>query len=241
MACIKKSTYNGTRSCCRGWVVAAEGSLLRGGRAIKFLLDLRVQQAIFFEFTLERELHDRTMKIRFEDIPADGLQLNFFGDEDILPVSLCGPVVPGGPQIGRRITGRLDIVPDGKKVLVTGALSGRLRLQCARCLADFSADTNIEVDLVVSSGDLADEFKVTAEELDDNAVIVEGAALDTDEIIAQEFLLAAPMKPLCDENCPGLCPRCGQLKGSPACTCGAEEATDPRWAVLARLKDEVAP
>ena len=181
------------------------------------------------------------MKIRFEDIPTDGLQLNFSGDEDILPESLCGPVVPGGPQIGRRITGRLDIALEGKKVLVTGSLSGRLRLQCARCLADFFADTNIEVDLGVFSGDPADELKVSAEELDDNAVIVEGSELDTDEIIAQEFLLAAPMKPLCDENCPGLCPRCGQLKGSPACTCGAEKATDPRWAVLARLKDEIAP
>jgi uncharacterized protein len=180
------------------------------------------------------------MKIRFEDIPADGLQLNFFGDEDILPAYLCGPVVPGGPQIDPRVTGQLAVVLDGKKVLVTGALSGRLRLQCSRCLAEFSADTNVEIDLVVSTGDPADEFKVTPEELDDNAVMVEGAELDTNEIIAQEFLLAAPMKPLCDENCPGICPRCGQLKGSPACTCRSEEETDPRWAKLARLKDEMA-
>jgi uncharacterized protein len=54
----------------------------------------------------------------------------------------------------------------------------------------------------------------------------------------QELLLEVPMKPLCREDCAGLCPRCGALLGSDHCTCTAESAGDSRWAALARLKKE---
>jgi len=43
------------------------------------------------------------------------------------------------------------------------------------------------------------------------------------------------MKPLCREDCQGLCPVCGADKNTGTCSC--EESTpDPRWAALAALK-----
>jgi uncharacterized protein len=57
-----------------------------------------------------------------------------------------------------------------------------------------------------------------------------------DQIIVQEVLLELPMKPLCSEQCAGLCPTCGAPVGSKECTCREQEHRDPRWAALAQLK-----
>ena len=51
----------------------------------------------------------------------------------------------------------------------------------------------------------------------------------------EEFLLALPMKPLCDPACKGLCPQCGVNRNTATCSCGTD-AADPRMAPLRGLK-----
>jgi uncharacterized protein len=54
--------------------------------------------------------------------------------------------------------------------------------------------------------------------------------------IAEERVqMAIPMKPLCREDCKGLCPRCGQDRNVLTCNCSLEE-TDPRWDALRALR-----
>ena len=48
------------------------------------------------------------------------------------------------------------------------------------------------------------------------------------------IILAFPMRLLCDEDCPGLCPKCGKPKREGECGCPTREI-DPRLAVLATL------
>jgi uncharacterized protein len=43
------------------------------------------------------------------------------------------------------------------------------------------------------------------------------------------------MKALCDDDCAGLCSKCGQNLNKGKCECPAED-TDPRWAKLTELK-----
>jgi DUF177 domain-containing protein len=64
---------------------------------------------------------------------------------------------------------------------------------------------------------------------------------DTDEIdlgtvIETETTLALPMKPLCRDECQGLCPVCGGNRNLVQCSC-QQRAPDPR---LAALKDLAA-
>src|SRR5215210_5657637 len=59
--------------------------------------------------------------------------------------------------------------------------------------------------------------------------------LETDPILIEQLQLNIPMKPLCREDCQGLCPVCGADKNTGACSC-AESSPDPRWAALAALK-----
>jgi uncharacterized protein len=64
--------------------------------------------------------------------------------------------------------------------------------------------------------------------------IDEHHVLDLTEAIRQYALLAVPMKPLCREDCAGLCPGCGRNLNQGGCDCPPQEA-DPRWAKLKNL------
>ena len=51
----------------------------------------------------------------------------------------------------------------------------------------------------------------------------------------EQIILMMPLKPLCDETCKGLCPRCGANLNREACTCSTDTVNSP-FAVLAKLK-----
>jgi uncharacterized protein len=79
-------------------------------------------------------------------------------------------------------------------------------------------------------------------ELSDRDVVVgyyEGDRLDLGEVVREQVLLGLPLKPLCREDCHGLCPRCGKNRNAGACGCKPEEeAGDPRLEPLRKLFDK---
>ncbi|HEY6146875.1 MAG TPA: DUF177 domain-containing protein, partial [Thermoanaerobaculia bacterium] len=54
-------------------------------------------------------------------------------------------------------------------------------------------------------------------------------------IVEERIQMAVPMKPLCREDCLGLCPTCGKDLNQGPCNC-RDEAIDPRWEALSKLK-----
>jgi len=176
------------------------------------------------------------MKIRFDDIPEDGLRLSFSGDEDFLADAVKTISISGDVKIDPHIRGKIDIIRSDEDVLFSGAVVGSMRLRCSRCLSDFTVEKEMNLDLRLRGGGLAAQFQHSAEQQDADVVFVEASELDPAELILQELLLDIPMKPLCREECPGLCPKCGALKGSPECKCGDQKEIDRRWEALASLK-----
>ena len=57
---------------------------------------------------------------------------------------------------------------------------------------------------------------------------------DLSDIVRQAIILAVGMKPLCSEDCRGLCPDCGVNLNKQSCRC-ASEKIDPRWEGLKKL------
>ena len=51
----------------------------------------------------------------------------------------------------------------------------------------------------------------------------------------EQFYLALPMKPLCGDDCKGLCPVCGTNLNRGTCDC-KRDWEDPRLAALKTLK-----
>ena len=57
--------------------------------------------------------------------------------------------------------------------------------------------------------------------------------MDISEAIRQYTVMALPIKPLCRQDCSGLCPTCGADLNEKRCDCTPE--IDPRWEKLNTL------
>ena len=104
--------------------------------------------------------------------------------------------------------------------------------ECARCLAPVEDTFCLSFERTV-----ADEDTLTDEQLEDNVdeyVIIEDGKLDLDEELREALILGFPMRLLCEQDCPGLCPKCGKPRREGDCNCPTKEI-DPRLAVLATL------
>ena len=130
--------------------------------------------------------------------------------------------VPEGSTIDIEL--RLEAVMEG--VLATGTASGSVKGECVRCLIDIEGNFDFDFqELYLYSDPGEDELA-----LDDDL-------LDLEPVLRDAVVFALPPNPVCDPDCPGLCPDCGaRLADDPDHT--HEAAIDPRWATLAdSLKD----
>ena len=75
--------------------------------------------------------------------------------------------------------------------------------------------------------------KLQAEELEIS--YYQGDFIDLTPIICEQIILQIPIKPLCSEECKGLCPHCGINMNVASCSCHLE-FVDPRLAVLKNIK-----
>ena len=179
------------------------------------------------------------MKIRIEDIPEEGLELNFSREQDILSPALETIPKSEGISIDPHIKGHVRISVSGDDISFVGRVGALVHLQCSRCLTDFVVDKDTDINLVIHRGGNEPPVGGEREQPEADAVLSEGSEMDPGELIVQEIILNVPMKPLCREDCPGLCPNCGALRGSRECTCSEAGSEDPRWKALARIKDRI--
>lgn len=124
----------------------------------------------------------------------------------------------------------LHLEPDGVDVLVRGEIEATVSQDCGRCLEPVSARVKAYVDVRVSPRPaVASNIELGADDLDTD--FYDTDELDLAGLIRTETTLALPMKPLCREDCRGLCPMCGGNRNLVRCEC-RERPPDPRLAVL---------
>ncbi|NYG56415.1 uncharacterized protein BJ989_002719 [Nocardioides perillae] len=125
---------------------------------------------------------------------------------------------------------RLEAVMEG--VLVSGTASAGLVGECVRCLQDLTDEVSVDLQelYLYDDGD-----RRPADEEDDGVGRLEGDLVDLEPLLRDAVVLALPFQPLCEDDCPGLCPECGaRLADDPDHTHDAP--VDPRWAGLAALR-----
>lgn len=71
-------------------------------------------------------------------------------------------------------------------------------------------------------------------ENDGDYIEIPDCQLDLDELVTSDIILELPSKYLCEEDCKGLCPKCGQNLNKGGCKCDLRQ-TDPRLEVLKEL------
>jgi uncharacterized protein len=143
---------------------------------------------------------------------------------------------PGLEFADARITGQVHLSKHGSDILVRGSLSGPMELTCSRCLKSFPAPAAIDFDLLLVPGpptSAAADADLSPTDLDLDYYA--GEFVDPQSLLREQIILMMPLKPLCDENCQGLCPRCGANLSRETCTCSTDTVNSP-FARLAKLK-----
>lgn len=131
-----------------------------------------------------------------------------------------------------------DVRKDDRKVRLTGRVRGALELECSRCLEPFQVAVDAAFDMLflpVSDNTGQGEREVAEEDL--GVSYFKEDVIDLGEVIREQFYLALPMKPLCRDDCQGLCPMCGVNRNRGTCSCQTEWV-DPRLEPLRKLRKD---
>lgn len=157
---------------------------------------------------------------RLKRSPGDSVQFDLLADLSPLEMpgeslSFSGPVKAG-----------LVVNNTGATLAVEGEVSGRLNLTCGRCLEFFEYFFEVPIEETYTPAPASEGDR-------GEAVPFTGDVLDITPEVVKSIILALPMKAVCREECPGLCPKCGHNLNEGRCGCGNEEF-DPR---LSALKD----
>jgi uncharacterized protein len=125
------------------------------------------------------------------------------------------------------------------EVSVRGNINGTVEVACDRCAAPVAATVEVEFNTAFIPREKAAAVteNVELQEEDLAFSFYEGGAVDMDELVREQILLALPTRQLCREECRGLCPVCGKDLNVAECSCQQGEI-DPRWAALADLKKD---
>ena len=131
-------------------------------------------------------------------------------------------------------------------IFLEGSFSGALDLECSRCLKRYRHTLREPYRVVLEcAGDRRPADPVGARALARDGMCL-GDELETGMYLGNEInlgafavelvALALPLKPLCGEDCAGLCPQCGTDRTVARCDC-SEGSKDSPFAALAALRN----
>ncbi len=132
------------------------------------------------------------------------------------------------------VTGKVRL--SGNEVFVNGHVNTRARVECDRCLQPVESPVNADFALeYITGSDYESSHVVELTEEEMAVSVFDGEAINVDEIVKEQILLAVPTRMLCRPDCKGICPDCGSDRNTGDCSCIADD-TDPRWAALKNLR-----
>lgn len=179
------------------------------------------------------------MQIRVDDIKEEPLEVAAEEALDTYPV-LTEAAAEEGFTFLSPIATNLRIFRVDEMLEVEGTVQSRIRLSCSRCLAEFEEPLHNSFTLTFARElpEVADEsgdegIELSAEEM--GLTLFHGDQIDLGEAIAEQVLMALPMRPLCRPECPGLCPQCGINLNEGSCSC-EQPVFNSKFAALQKLK-----
>ncbi|MGH7908117.1 MAG: YceD family protein [Candidatus Binataceae bacterium] len=171
------------------------------------------------------------MKIKVDDIGAEVRALSFPEPETEL-----NRLLDAGKLHETRFVEPIGVAVSyyraGPELFFEGELIARTRAVCARCAEEFTSTTDRPFRFILSPRSLEN---VNGDAGRAEYSLYDGDEVDLTPLIREELLLAMPTRPLCREDCRGLCPHCGINLNYADCNC-RPEANVLRLAVLRTLK-----
>lgn len=124
----------------------------------------------------------------------------------------------------------------GKEVELRGELHAKIKSVCSRCLKPVELPIHAEfAERFVPAVSWRAEVQHELREEDLNLAVFDGEAIELNDLVREEILLAMPAQVLCRDDCKGLCPICGVDRNTDSCQCERAGA-DSRWQKLRELQ-----
>jgi len=170
------------------------------------------------------------MIVDIDRLPEEGLKIS--KDFEIQD----GDLVEENAVFLSPLHAELSVKKEGGEVCIKGKIRAFLSCVCSRCLTPFEFPVDSSFDLVCLPGEWAEAKEQKAKEQleneDMNSLFYYSRNIDLKEIVLEQLNLTLPMKPLCSEDCQGICPICGRVIKDGECSCMTNDS-DPR---LKKLK-----
>ena len=164
----------------------------------------------------------KAVKLLCSEIPEEGVRIAFHG-EDAPWEGLKGL------SFETRPSGHLFVQRRGRDVFVEGEARAVFSFECGRCLDRFRhpvVATLRQILRPLGKGRVeAKEIELKAEDLEYGYYEEDSVPIET--VIEEHLLLSLPMRPLCTEDCKGLCSKCGANWNHSACECQESSRRSP--------------
>lgn len=149
------------------------------------------------------------------------------------------------------VLGNAKVTNTGRGFFATGNAKVAARITCDRCLEPFAAELTAEFEQAFRPSTAVDarrqapgrsdppddvEEKEEPDE-EDEVRTYDGETIDLAQTVSEAFLLSAPVKFVCREDCRGICPVCGTNRNVSECDCESF-SVDPRLEGLAKLLEK---
>jgi uncharacterized protein len=138
----------------------------------------------------------------------------------------------GDLRQGDPIEGAVHLARTNRGLLVNASLTTSLETECSRCLRAIEEPLEIRIEEeAIPSVDLGTGQPVNVGADPDVLRITPHHELELEATVRESIQLAEPIAPLCEPDCPGLCPICGErMTGGPHDH--GENTVDPRLEAL---------
>ncbi len=177
------------------------------------------------------------MKIRVDDIPESGMELNADSSNTgwLKTVFLDSF---GKSGMIEDDSGRLNLqlYKNDKNITVIGGIILKFHPACDRCLAIFAKQQQIPIHQILAPAFFKDGKKAESSTDDEDVSFYEGDEIDIENIVKEQVILAQQMVNRCSEDCKGLCPKCGKSLNKGPCKCKKTTEHDSPFAILKKKK-----
>jgi len=174
------------------------------------------------------------VKLRIDDITPDAREISFPE-----PAGEINRTLGRGPIQEYRLEGpasvRLSYYRAGTNVFLNGDITALAAATCARCAEEFTVPKERAFRCVLSPKAAGYETEADLRADDLEFSLYEGDEVDVSPLVREQIILALTDRPLCREDCRGLCSHCGTNLNEQDCGCRSEPG-DPRLAPLRALK-----
>jgi len=124
------------------------------------------------------------------------------------------------------LTGTVRVTRTTQGLLVQGDFQAEMKVECSRCLTEFLQPLQAE---------FTDLYAFTRNAVAESELILpENGKIDLAPALRDEMLLSVPINPVCQPDCKGLCPICGENRNETDCQHDTQE-NDPRLDALRSL------